>query len=150
MWPFVRSLTLLACLLLARAAPAGVAGWSGLGAVAVSPDGKRLAVGGQNRVIYLVDAGTLEVERRLYFGVRIGELHFARGERFEGVADGVGHVGCPPVGVGRGGGNVRHTPAREKDSSGYCGDVVHVHNSPDGCTYGPCGSRLGHGCRSRT
>src|SRR5262249_25070171 len=41
-------------------------------------DGKLVAVGGQNRVIYLVDADTLQVKRRLYFGVRIGELHFTR------------------------------------------------------------------------
>jgi hypothetical protein len=58
---------------LARAPRAG-----GLEAVAVSPDGKLLATGGQNRVLYLLAAPGLEVKQRLWFGARIGWLVFSR------------------------------------------------------------------------
>ncbi|MBY0232442.1 MAG: hypothetical protein K2W96_24455 [Gemmataceae bacterium] len=54
-----------------------VSGRGGLEAVAPSPDGKLLAVGGQNRVVYLLDAGTLEVKRRLRLGARIGAIAWA-------------------------------------------------------------------------
>jgi len=46
--------------------------------VAVSADGKQVAVGGQNRVLYLLDAGTLEVKRRLWLGARVGRRRSAR------------------------------------------------------------------------
>src|SRR5262249_16950956 len=48
----------------------GVTGRGGLEAVAVSPDGKLVAAGGQNRVVYLLDAATLEVKRRIWLGAR--------------------------------------------------------------------------------
>ncbi len=51
---------------------------TGLAALAASPDGKLLAVAGQNRVIYLLDAEKLEVKSRLWLGVRIAELAFPR------------------------------------------------------------------------
>lgn len=50
--------------------------WSGLGAVAVSPDGKTIVTGGQNRTLYVLDAATLEVTRRHWIGTRIGALAF--------------------------------------------------------------------------
>ena len=37
-----------------------------LGAVAVSPDGKTIAAAGENRVMYLLDAATLEVKERIW------------------------------------------------------------------------------------
>jgi WD40 repeat protein len=69
-----------------------VTGRGGLEAIAVSPDGKLLAVGGQNRVLYLLDGGTLEVKQRLWLGARIGNLAFSRdGKRLavEDDADGL-------------------------------------------------------------
>ena len=55
----------------------GVSGRGGLEAVAVSPDGKWLAVGGQNRVVYIVDvSGT--VRSRYWLGTRIGNLAFTQ------------------------------------------------------------------------
>jgi WD40 repeat protein len=66
----------------------GVTGRGGLEAVAVSPDGKRLAVGGQNRVLYLLDAGTLAVGQRLWLGARIGSLAFSSdGKRLAALDD---------------------------------------------------------------
>ena len=56
----------------------GVTGRAGLDAVAVSSDGKWIAAGGQNRVVYLIDAETLEVKRRVHLGTRIGGLAFSR------------------------------------------------------------------------
>ena len=56
----------------------GVPGGGGLEAVAISPDGKVVALGGQNRVLYLLDADTLEVKRRLWLGARIGKLTFSK------------------------------------------------------------------------
>src|SRR5215207_9445246 len=71
-------LSLLAALALPAPALAGGAfGRGGLEAVAVSPDGKRLAVGGQNRVVYLLDADTLAVQRRVWLGARVGRLSFS-------------------------------------------------------------------------
>jgi hypothetical protein len=72
------ALAVLASLLLASSARAGVTGLGGLEAVALRPDGKLLAVGGQNRVIYLVGTDTLAVTQRLYLGTRIGALAFSR------------------------------------------------------------------------
>jgi hypothetical protein len=65
-------------LLLALSLPASVTGRGGLDAVALSVDGKTLAVGGHNRVIYLVDPESLEVRKRLWVGSRIGSLAFLR------------------------------------------------------------------------
>src|SRR5436305_710343 len=77
----MRSRFLLAtAVLLGCSAPAGAAvtGVGGLEAVAVSPDGKVVAVGGQNRVVYLLDAKTLAVTKRLWIGARIGRMTFSR------------------------------------------------------------------------
>ncbi len=73
-------LPLAAALLLLAAAPASARAprWGGLDAVAVSPDGKSLAVGGQNRTLYLLDPVTLEVRRRVWVGGRIVFLAFNR------------------------------------------------------------------------
>lgn len=49
----------------------------GLDAIAVSPDGKFLAVGGDNRVVYVLDTATLEVNNRLPAGARVTGLAFA-------------------------------------------------------------------------
>lgn len=49
---------------------------NGLAAVAASPDGKIVAVGGQNRVLYILDGATLEVKQRIWAGSRIGTLAF--------------------------------------------------------------------------
>jgi hypothetical protein len=74
------SFLLAAALILGGPAPsrAAVTGLGGLEAVAVSPDGKLVAVGGRNRVAYLVDARTLGVKKRLWIGARIGRLAFTR------------------------------------------------------------------------
>ena len=49
---------------------------AGLGGIAASPDGKRLAVGGINRVIYIVDAKTLAVKDRVWLKTQIYDLAF--------------------------------------------------------------------------
>jgi hypothetical protein len=68
---------LLALLLVTSVTHAGgVTGRGGLEALAVAPDGKVIAVGGQNRVIYLIDAEKMEVLRRIWLGARIGSLAF--------------------------------------------------------------------------
>jgi hypothetical protein len=70
--------TLLLALLLAGASSgAGVVG-GGFAAVAVSPDSKRLAVGGQNRVVYFLDADKTEVQSRIWLGVRVADLAFSK------------------------------------------------------------------------
>ena len=46
--------------------------WGGLAGLAVSPDGKTIVTGGQNRVIYVLDAATLEVKQRVWAGARVG------------------------------------------------------------------------------
>jgi WD40 repeat protein len=56
---------------------ARVIGPGGLEAVALSPDGKLVAVAGQNRVLYLLDAATLSVQRRVWLGARVGGLAFS-------------------------------------------------------------------------
>ncbi len=50
--------------------------WGGHGAVAVSPDGKTVAVGGVGRTLYLVDAADRQVVRRHWHGAQIGALAF--------------------------------------------------------------------------
>lgn len=52
--------------------------WSGLAAVAVSPDGKTVVVGGQNRVLYVVDAASFEVKKRIWTRARVGSLCFSK------------------------------------------------------------------------
>jgi hypothetical protein len=76
--PALRPL-LAACLLAlsARAAPARAPLYGGLGAVAVSPDGKTIVAGGQNRVVYVLASNTLAVQRRLWLGARVGALAFS-------------------------------------------------------------------------
>ena len=65
-------------LLAAPAAPARGPQWWGLGAVAVSPDGKTVITGGQNCTLYVLDAASLKVTRRHWLGTRIGALEFNR------------------------------------------------------------------------
>ena len=50
--------------------------WGGHGAVAVSPDGSLIAVGGAGRTLYVLDAESMEVTRRIWQGVQIGALAF--------------------------------------------------------------------------
>jgi DNA-binding beta-propeller fold protein YncE len=59
----------------------------GFDAVAVSPDGKTVAVGGQNRVAYVLEASTLTVKRRIWVGARIVGLAFNRDGKRLLVAD---------------------------------------------------------------
>ena len=44
--------------------------------LAVSPDGKTIVLGGDNRTLYLVDAQTLSVQKRIWFGTTIWGIHF--------------------------------------------------------------------------
>jgi hypothetical protein len=75
-------MTLLAavCLatLLTAAAEARGPRWGGLGGVAASPDGKTVVTAGDNRTLYVLDAATLEVKQRAYFGYRIGALAYSK------------------------------------------------------------------------
>jgi hypothetical protein len=48
----------------------------GLGDVAVNPDGKTLVVGGDNRVLYVLDASSLVVKNRLWLKSNIYEMEF--------------------------------------------------------------------------
>jgi WD40 repeat protein len=48
----------------------------GLGDVAVSPDGKMLVAGGDNRVLYIIDTDTLTVRKRIWFKSNIYEMAF--------------------------------------------------------------------------
>lgn len=71
--------TLLVTLCCGGAALAGgVTGRGGLEAAAASSDGKLVAAGGQNRVVYLLDAATLEVRRRVWLAARVGGLAFCK------------------------------------------------------------------------
>jgi WD40 repeat protein len=45
---------------------------------AVSPDGKTVVVGGDNRVLYVVDASTWKVDKRIWFGPRIKDICFGK------------------------------------------------------------------------
>src|SRR5262245_51041474 len=56
----------------------GVTGRGGLEAVAVSADAKLLAVGGQNRVVYILNADNTEVKSRFWVGARVGGLAFSK------------------------------------------------------------------------
>ncbi len=69
-------LALLVLAVAATLAAAGVSGRGGLEAVAVSSDGKVVAVAGQNRVLYLLD-GNLRIRQRLWLGTRAGNLAFS-------------------------------------------------------------------------
>lgn len=74
----IRVLSLAGLFGVIAACLAGVSGRGGFEAVAVSPDGKVAAVGGQNRVVYLVDTATGQVSKRIWLGARIGGLGFNR------------------------------------------------------------------------
>ncbi len=50
--------------------------WGGLSTIAVSPDGKMLVAGGQSRVLYVLDAATMEVKNRIWTEARIGFVAF--------------------------------------------------------------------------
>lgn len=56
----------------------GVTGRGGFDAVTATADGKLLAVAGQNRVVYLLSGETLEVQKRIWIGTRIGNLAFSK------------------------------------------------------------------------
>ena len=45
-------------------------------AVAVSPNGRTIVAGGDNRVLYVLDADKLEVKNRIWLGVCLVDLHF--------------------------------------------------------------------------
>jgi hypothetical protein len=63
--------------------------WGGLDAVAVSADGQRVAVGGQSRVVYVLDGPTLSVQKRIHVGGRVTQLAFSRdGRQLLAVDDG--------------------------------------------------------------
>src|SRR5262245_56399341 len=64
----------VAMLFLLLAVPARAAG---LDAVAVSRDGRSVAVGGQNRVVYVLDAAKGEVRHRIGLKARVTGLAFA-------------------------------------------------------------------------
>jgi WD40 repeat protein len=49
-----------------------------LGAVAVSPDGKTLVVGGDNRTLYVLDPDTLEVQKRIWLKTNIYNMAFCK------------------------------------------------------------------------
>ena len=75
----VLTVTVLTALALAASlAQARDPSWGGLGAVAVSPDGKTLATGGTNRTLYILDAADLKVTQRIWFRARIGALAFSK------------------------------------------------------------------------
>jgi len=49
-----------------------------LAAVAISPDQSTVVTGGQNRVLYILDQATLEVQKRHWFASRIGTLAYSQ------------------------------------------------------------------------
>ncbi|MCP5102345.1 MAG: hypothetical protein GY950_03150, partial [bacterium] len=49
---------------------------NGLGAVAVSPDGKTIVVGGDTRTLYVLDPSSLEVKKRIWLKTNIYEMAF--------------------------------------------------------------------------
>ena len=54
-----------------------------LGAIAVSPDGSQILASGDNRVLYHVNADTLNVENRTWIGINPLSIHFnAEGSNF--------------------------------------------------------------------
>src|SRR5262245_35859612 len=71
----IRRLVVLCCTLIV-ANDLRAAHLNGLDAVAVSPDGKSVAAGGQNRVVYLLDADSLAVTRRILLGARIVHMTY--------------------------------------------------------------------------
>lgn len=50
----------------------------GLGDAAMSPDGKTLVVGGDTRVLYVLDPQTYQVKDRVYFETNIYEMEFSK------------------------------------------------------------------------
>lgn len=78
---------LLLLLGLSMSAASTSSGRGGLEAVAASPDGKLIATGGQNRVVYLLDADSLEVKSRLWLGARVLDLAFSSDGKILAVMD---------------------------------------------------------------
>lgn len=74
----MRVLGVLLFLSLAIALAGGVTGRGGFEAVAFSAQGKLVAVGGQNRVLYLLDSDKLEVKSRFWIGARLGRCAFSK------------------------------------------------------------------------
>ncbi len=66
----------LTVLIVANAAEARRPSWGGHAAVAVSPDGETIAVGGAGRTLYIVDAATMQVTDRHWHGPQIGAVAF--------------------------------------------------------------------------
>ncbi len=48
-----------------------------LGAVAVSPDGRTVLAAGDNRVLYVLDAAGLTVQKRVWLGINPLEIHYS-------------------------------------------------------------------------
>jgi WD40 repeat protein len=78
-------LALLLCPAFGLAVPPG----GGLSALAVSADGKTIAVGGESRVVFLLSGPDLTVQRRIWLGSRVRGLAFSRdGSRLTVTDDG--------------------------------------------------------------
>ena len=69
-------LVIVMALLATKAVEARRPSWGGHQAIAVSPDGKIIAVGGASRTLYIVDAETMQVTHRQWHGAQIGALAF--------------------------------------------------------------------------
>lgn len=74
----MKKLSILIILLLLISAVSVEAGSpkGGLGDVAVSPDGKTLVVGGDNRVLYVMEEATMTVQKRIWLKTNIYEMEF--------------------------------------------------------------------------
>jgi WD40 repeat protein len=68
---FTVLLTLICTLNIQAHTPKGA-----LGAVAVSPDNKTIVTGGDNRVLYVIDQTSLEVQKRVWFKTNIYDMAF--------------------------------------------------------------------------
>ncbi len=69
-------LVILTALIVTNAVEARRPSWGGHAAVAVSPNGETIAVGGAGRTLYIVDATTMQVTDRHWHGAQIGALAF--------------------------------------------------------------------------
>ncbi|MFO0877333.1 MAG: WD40 repeat domain-containing protein [Gemmataceae bacterium] len=106
----------------------GFSGRGGLEAIAVSSDGKQLAVGGQNRVVYLVDADKLTVQSRLWLGVRIQALAFSKDGSHLAVSDETNRIQTLSLATGK-------AVASRKQAGGFQvyppGDLIAVRDLMD-------------------
>lgn len=75
-------LMLIGLIIAASEARAGIPK-NALGAVAVSPDGRTVLAAGDNRVLYVLDAGSMTVQKRIWIGINPLAIHFsANGSAF--------------------------------------------------------------------